>query len=360
MRNWSKEKAWKWYQELPWLCGFNYIPRTAVNWTEMWQEDTFDLATIKQEIAWAKAIGFNTVRTNIPFIVWQHDREQLWQRLNRFLEVTKENGFFAMLCLLDDCEFSGEYPYLGSQKPPIPQVHNSQASASPGRNLVMQKEKWLQVEAYIKDALSTFGEDKRVFVWDLYNEPGNGMIFDSNDQERDFHPAFEDYSYELMVNVFSWAREMKTMQPLTVAGWHVPMHWVKDDENVHDHFIDLKAFELSDIITFHAYSPTERLRRIIRNLERYDRPMLCTEWMARQAGSRILEQLPIFHRENIGCYQWGLVRGKTQTYLPWPGIVDHLPDHSDALDEWFHDLLYPDGTPYSEEEVALIKKLSET
>lgn len=358
MSYWSKEKAWKWYQELPWLCGFNYIPRTAVNWTEMWQKETFDLATIEQEIAWAKAIGFNTVRTNIPFIVWQHDRDGLWQRLNRFLNVIEKNGFFAMICLLEDCEFSGEGPYLGPQKPPIPNVHNSRASSSPGRNIVMQKDKWPQVGAYVKDALSTFGEDKRIFVWDLYNEPGNGMIFDTKDQERDFHPTFENYSYELMVKAFQWAREIATIQPLTVAGWHVPLHWIEDDRNLHNHSIDLKAFELSDIITFHAYCPNECLRRIIHKLNRYDRPMLCTEWMARQAESRILEQLPVFKKENIGCYQWGLVKGKTQTHIPWPSIVSHLSDQPDLLDEWFHDLLYPDGTPYSVDEINLIKKLT--
>ena len=128
MTNWTKEKSWQWYNKLPWLCGFNYLPRTAVNYTEMWQKEAFDLPTIKQELGWAGEIGFNTLRFVLPFIVWQHDRDGLWQRLDSFLRVAMENGLLAMICPLDDCEFSGHHPYLGPQHAPTPGVHNSQRS----------------------------------------------------------------------------------------------------------------------------------------------------------------------------------------------------------------------------------------
>ena len=60
VQQWSIERAWQWWDEQPWLRGFNYLPRTAVNWTEMWQRETFDLPTIQQELAWAKSVGYNT------------------------------------------------------------------------------------------------------------------------------------------------------------------------------------------------------------------------------------------------------------------------------------------------------------
>jgi hypothetical protein len=34
---WSTERAWQWYWEVSPLRGCNYLPRTAVNMTEMWQ-----------------------------------------------------------------------------------------------------------------------------------------------------------------------------------------------------------------------------------------------------------------------------------------------------------------------------------
>jgi hypothetical protein len=27
---WPAEKAWQWYKQQPWLCGFNYIPARAI------------------------------------------------------------------------------------------------------------------------------------------------------------------------------------------------------------------------------------------------------------------------------------------------------------------------------------------
>lgn len=54
----------------------------------------------------------------------------------------------------------------------------------------------------------------------------------------------------------------------------------------------------------------------------------------------------------MGCYNWGLVYGRTQTYLPWgskPG------DPEPTL--WQDDLLHPDGKPYRAEELELISKL---
>ena len=67
---WSESQAQAWYQQHGWACGFNYLPRSAVNWTEMWQAETFDAATIDQELAWAHNYGYNALRTNLPFIVW--------------------------------------------------------------------------------------------------------------------------------------------------------------------------------------------------------------------------------------------------------------------------------------------------
>ncbi|HJN66738.1 MAG TPA: hypothetical protein QF761_11080, partial [Pirellulales bacterium] len=39
---WSKEKAWNWYNKVSPIVGCNYLPRTAVNMTEMWQRESFD------------------------------------------------------------------------------------------------------------------------------------------------------------------------------------------------------------------------------------------------------------------------------------------------------------------------------
>src|SRR5690606_21185100 len=162
-------------------------------------------------------------------------------------------------------------------------------------------------------------------------------------------------SHELLVESFIWARAASPRQPLTVGAWHIPMPWdAAGDDEAYRHPIDQTALALSDVISFHAYRPPATMRSAIRLLQRFGRPLLCTEWMARNAQSRISEQLPLLQRENVGAWQWGLVSGKTQTYLPWP----QLPLAPEERTEWFHDLLHADGTPYDPAETALIAEVT--
>ena len=50
-----------------------------------------------------------------------------------------------------------------------------------------------KLEIYVKDILSRFKDDNRIFVWDLYNEPTN--------------TNFPERSFPLLYKVFKWARE---------------------------------------------------------------------------------------------------------------------------------------------------------
>lgn len=80
----------------------------------------------------------------------------------------------------------------------------------------------------------------------------------------------------------------------------------------------LNEFQLSqsDIVTFHNYKDAANLERQIQSLKPLGRPLICTEYMARTRGSRFESHLPIFRREGVGCINWGLVNGKTQTIYP--------------------------------------------
>ena len=69
MDRWPEADISAWYASQPWLCGFNYLPRTAINWIDLWQAETFDAATIEEELGWAADVGFNTLRTNLHSLV---------------------------------------------------------------------------------------------------------------------------------------------------------------------------------------------------------------------------------------------------------------------------------------------------
>jgi len=91
-------------------------------------------------------------------------------------------------------------------------------------------------------------------------------------------------------------------------------------------------------------------------LKQHNRPVICTEFMARPVGSTFDAVLPIGKEEKVGMINWGFVAGKTQTYLPWNSW-----QHPYVLDQpavWHHEVLRPDGTPYRKAEVDLIRQLT--
>jgi hypothetical protein len=83
---------------------------------------------------------------------------------------------------------------------------------------------------------------------------------------------------------------------------------------------------------------------------------ICTEYMARNLGSTFDTILPIAREHHVGAINWGLVAGKSQTYLPWDSWQRPYVDHQPSL--WQHDIFHPDGTPYRQREVEIIRNLT--
>lgn len=332
---WPMEKVNEWYAHQPWLVGCNFIPSDAINQLEMWQAETFAPNTIDAELSWAANIGFNTVRTFLHDLAWQADPAGFKQRIDCFLDIAARHGIRPMLVIFDDCWNSD--PRIGSQPAPKPGIHNSGWVQSPGIAVVNGgPSAWDRLERYVKDMIGTFAKDERILLWDLYNEPGN-----SSNREK---------SLPLLHSVFAWAREVNPSQPLTAGVW-----W-----NIEP----LNEFQLaaSDVITFHNYQSADHLEKQIATLKVHERPVICTEWMARSCGSLVSSHLPIFARERVGCINWGLVAGKTNTIYPWQDIFNvstimgETVDREAMRDMWFHDLFNADGTPYDPNEVELFQR----
>ncbi len=324
MDRWTPDKVWAWYRRQPWLVGCDYIPSTAINQLEMWQAETFDVATLERELGWAQSLGFNTLRVYLHDLLWAQDATGFRDRIDRFLDLTATRAIRPMLVLFDDC-WNAEFA-LGLQPAPRPGVHNSGWVQSPGARLVDDQPAWPRLAEYVQGVLTAFGRDERVLLWDLYNEPGN--------------QGLGDRSLGLLERTFAWAREAGPDQPLTVGVWN-------------DDLTALNALQLaeSDVVSFHDYGDLAHLEAQIAALKPQGRPLICTEYMARPRDSRFETHLPIFKRDQIGCLNWGLISGKTQTIMPW-----NSPEGSPEPPEWFHDIFYADGRPYHEAEVAFIRE----
>jgi hypothetical protein len=77
--------------------------------------------------------------------------------------------------------------------------------------------------------------------------------------------------------------------------------------------------------------------------------------MARSNGSTFQGILPIAKRYKVAAINWGLVAGKTQTYLPWDSWQHPYTDRQPAV--WFHEVFRTNGEPYSQEEAAFIRQI---
>jgi hypothetical protein len=346
---WSERQAQDWYARQPWLVGSNYVPRSAINQLEMWQAATFNPEQIDQEFTWAEGLGMNTMRVFLHDLLWQQDAPGFQKRMDQFLAIASRHHIRPLLVLFDSCW--DPLPRLGPQHPPIPGIHNSGWVQSPGAIALTDAGQYPRLKAYVQGVVGAFAKDDRILGWDVWNEPGADNQGSYPKQELKEKDKIAKVA-ALLPQVFQWAREMNPIQPLTSGVWAVDK--IPDATKLGA----LQEIQLreSDIVTFHNYSWPEYFKREVSWLKTYNRPVICTEYMARSAGSTFDTVLPIAKQERVGAINWGFVAGKTQTYLPWDSW--RRPYVIDQPSVWFHEILLPDGTPYRPAEVDLIRQLT--
>ncbi|RZK81802.1 MAG: 1,4-beta-xylanase [Pedobacter sp.] len=324
---WSVEKANNWYAKKPWLIGANYTPAYAINQLEFWQSATFDPIAIDKELDLAEGLGMNTLRVYLHDLAWKQDAKGFKKNINTFLDLAAKHKITPLLVFFDDCW--NPDGAIGVQPAPKPGVHNSGWLRSPLKAVHDDATQWGYLKEYVQDILKTYANDKRILLWDLYNEPGNN--------------GYGNKSLPLLEAVFVWAREVNPSQPLTAGVW---------DSNLKD----LNKFQVanSDVITYHSYDKAETHQERIDELAKEGRPMLCTEYMARRNNSLFQTILPMLKKQKIAAINWGLVDGKTNTKYAWD---EPIKDGSEPK-LWFHEIFKKDGTPYKQEETDVIKSLT--
>lgn len=324
--------------------GANYIPSDAINQFEMFQAATFNPEINDRELGLAEGIGMNTMRVFLQDQLWQQDPKGFTKRLDAFLTIAAEHHIKPMLVLFDSCWESDPHP--GPQHPPIPGVHNSGWVQSPGGPELSNSAYEPKLREYVIGVVSAFANDDRILAWDIWNEPDNtnGDRFKEPKNKRELVAA-------MLPKAFAWARSVNPTQPLTSGVWND--NW--SDPSKMNAVTRIQLAE-SDIITFHNYGWPEEFEARVRELLPLHRPIICTEYMARGAGSTFDTILPLAKQLNVGAINWGLVAGKTQTYLPWDSW-----QHPYVLSQptvWFHEVFRHDGTPYRKHETDLIQQLT--
>ena len=147
----------------------------------------------------------------------------------------------------------------------------------------------------------------------------------------------------LLSKEFEWAQTVRPDQPLSAGVWDLNLR-------------DLSEFQInhSDVVTYHDYDVPDLHLQEIKALKLYGRPLICTEYMARLRNSTFQNTMPMLKKENVGAINWGFVSGKTNTKYAWD---TPMPDGAEPK-LWFHDVFRPNGEPYKQDEVDLIKQLN--
>lgn len=322
---WSQETVHHYMERFGTVVACNYVPAYCYNYMQLWYD--FREETIVRELDWAKEIGINSLRMFLPLFAYQQGGqwETVKERVRRFFVLAEERGMSIMMT------FQPNYMYVEKQDEPYQPYVNFR----PGRHinhwdypnsafgqLSEHPELMPVVFAFMKDIMEEYAADARVIAWDLWNETWP-----------------EDRG--CLEQMFAFARTLHCTQPLT-ACW--------------------EAFEISDIITFHNYVQPGRATRypqkgsldFLPELERalsFGRPILCTECLARSEGNTFESFLPFFAEHQIGFYFWGLCAGSAQYHYPWD-----WPEGAPEPKDWFHCILYPDGTPYRDAEIRLLQQ----
>jgi hypothetical protein len=343
---WTEEKANTWYAQQAWPVGANFLPSTAINELEMWQAETFDATTIDRELGWAEGIGMNTMRVFLHNLVWEQDPAGFDKRIDAFLVIAARHHIRPVFVLFDSCWDPN--PQLGPQHPPIPGVHNSGWVQAPGVKILADPTQYPRMERYVKGVVAAFANDQRVLAWDLWNEPDNGNESSYINGEA---KSKTDIILGLLPQVFAWARSARPSQPLTSGIWHGDWSTLAAMPSMAK-----VQIEQSDVISFHNYGWPEDFEAHVKMLEQFHRPLLCTEYMARGAGSTFDTILPIAKQHHVAAINWGLVVGKSQTNLPWDSW--QRPYVKDQPTIWFHDIFHPDGAPYRQREAEIIRSLT--
>ena len=292
---WTEKQAWDWEKKHGVIKGFN-APIPA--YPGMGRDVIFQKAA---------DLGFNSVRT------WLQGRPETHIKLlHEILDQASAKGLTVSPVL--------EIKYWLKQ----PDLIKAKADA----------------EAYVRAIIHEFKNDPRIILWDIWNEPELAV----REKNRN------DYTW--LKDAFIWAREEAPIQPITSSSI-----WLYEPD-----FNDAKAQAwhdelalMNDVHNFHLYDVSvgrmKAIEEMIARLKKLsNRPIVCTEAIARTRGGTFGRTLSVFSKYHVHFYSWGLYTADTNWDVAW-NLSSFRP-----YEPWFHDLLHPDGSPYDWAELDWIRR----
>ncbi|WP_352422873.1 cellulase family glycosylhydrolase [Proteiniphilum sp.] len=305
---WTEKEAWAWHKKVGIIKGFNE-PVGA-----------YPGMSRKQVLEKAVEQGFNSVRfwiqTYPDNIALENPGRDVKQHIALIEELATEADALGLTIS----------PVL-----PISYMYFEQPD----------KEKAMgEAKAFTQELIAAFANDERIILWDIWNEP----------RMDDVPEMYEQMDWiEAMVG---WCREKNPVQPITASIFYDS--GVRPDSVSRAISRRSEVEAIMDVHNFHHYESgsdhMERIEWMVERLQKIsNRPLICTEAIARTTGSTFPRTFIPFAKHQIHFYTWGLYMCDMNWTVTW-GRNTYEP-----FDPVFHELLHPDGEPIDRRELDWLR-----
>lgn len=295
------------------IKGAVFITSESVNSYQMWEE--YHSESIDRQLSYAQASGLNTVQVYLNFLMWQKYRQVYLAHIEDFLTRASNHGMKATLIFFDDVG-NIEPPHLAPYSEPVPGIHNSQMQGCPGREIVDHQYAAYRtrLKKYVQTVVEAHKNDSRILFWQTYNEPSHAATM------------------PLLADAYAWIKEAGSTLPVSATGGGA-----------------FYGSYYSDFPTFHSYLDPHAPSSQNMALGDGGSEHLCTETLDRP-GVDVPKLVKYFAGRKTGWILWELMIGKDNCRFPWGSPLGAAEPITP-----FHGLLYPDGRPWSAEDIKLIR-----
>ena len=206
---------------------------------------------------------------------------------------------------------------------------------------ITEEERLRRAEDYVRRVVRAFAGDRRIAMWDIWNEPST----ETNDETM--------RQMQWLERMVMWCRSENPVQPITSSiFWEGGQY---DTTTVH-YARRMEVERLMDIHNIHTYRFLEAEHAapadVIRRMKQQDgRPLVSSECLARTVSGGLTRTLKLFAREHVNFYLWGLYLTDNRNWSVQWGRTSY-----DPYEPIFHDLLYSDGSAYDYRELDALRR----
>lgn len=267
--------------------GLNYIASYAPSDVAMWR--FYDHDQIDRELGYVKALGANSIRVWLAWVVYDAEGKRFIDKFEDFLSLCEKHRITVMPILWDSC--------FGDAKASYEDVEDW--VANPGTERVADLEFRADGDRYIRAVVEAGRDNRSLLIWDVMNEPSGPKI----------NSWLEHYC--------KLVKSLDKEHPVTIGWAHA------SSNNVSVDWVDVMSYHPYGIFDKNRHVWTTAVREIAN--AHGNKPILVTEAGGPGFGQRYEECIDYFQKEGVGFYLFEAMVG-TNRFRNITGFV--FPDGS--------------------------------